>query len=290
MADKLIVGCGYLGRRVAARWLAEGHRVFGTTRTESRANELRGLGVEPVLSDVLDANQLRSLPAVATILYCVGFDRSAGRSMQQVYVQGLQAFIDAYRGSHGDPGRFIYISSTGVYGQQAGEEVDEEAATSPQEDSGRVVLEAEQVLRTAWNSGPWTILRFAGIYGLGRIIRRQSIAAGEPLVGDADKWLNLIHVEDGAAAVLAAEKSQQIGTVYNVSDDSPVRRRDFYTEMARLLGAPAPRFVPPEPGTPMPPHERANRRVRNRRMREELAVTLQYPSFLQGLRASLTTV
>ena len=60
--DKLIVGCGYLGRRVAHLWLAQGHRVFGTTRSERRAAELRQLGVAPVLCDVLDERSLGALP------------------------------------------------------------------------------------------------------------------------------------------------------------------------------------------------------------------------------------
>jgi nucleoside-diphosphate-sugar epimerase len=66
-----------------------------------------------------------------------------------------------------------------------------------------------------------------------------------------------------------------------------VRRRDFYTLLARLLGAPAPRFVPPAPGAPLPPHERTNRRVVNRRLRTELGLRLRYPSYEDGLPASL---
>ena len=105
------------------------------------------------------------------------------------------------------PACFLYVSSTSVYGQTGGEEVDETAATEPKEESGRVVLEAERCccerLPTA------IILRFAGIYGPDRLLRAKSIQAGEPIVGDAEQWLNLIHVEDGAAAVVeAAERGK----------------------------------------------------------------------------------
>src|SRR5262249_43652078 len=86
--DKLVVGCGYLGRRVAALWRAAGHRVFATTRGERRADELRGLGVEPVVCDVLDTARL-ALPAADGVAYCVGFDRTAGATMRAVYVGGL---------------------------------------------------------------------------------------------------------------------------------------------------------------------------------------------------------
>ncbi len=277
--DKLIVGCGYLGRRVAALWLRQGHRVFATTR--HRADELRGLGVEPVICDVVTGTGLEVLPAAATVVYCVGFDRSTGLTMRDVYLRGLENVLNRLP----VPGRFLYVSSTGVYGQTQGEEVDETAATEPAEESGRVVLEAERLLRARLPRA--IVLRFAGIYGPGRLLRRQAIEAGEALVGDAEKWLNLIHVEDGAAAVLAAEARGTDGVACNVCDDCPVRRREFYTEMARVLGAPPPHFVPPAAGAPLPPHERSNRRILNRRLREELGFCLDYPSYREGLIVSL---
>jgi nucleoside-diphosphate-sugar epimerase len=281
--DKLIVGCGYLGRRVAARWRRQGHRVYATTRTFARADELRALGLEPLVCDVLDPASLRALPAAATVLYCVGLDRSSGQTMRAVYVDGLANVLTVLP----PPGRLIHVSSTSVYGQTGGEEVDETSSTEPEEESGKIVREAERVLRRA---APGAILlRFAGIYGPGRLLRRQAIETGEPIVGSADKWLNLIQVEDGADAVLAAEERGQPGAVYNVCDDRPVRRRDFFALLARLLHAPAPRFIEPVPGAPLPPHERANRRLSNRRLREVLQVRLRYPSYEEGLWASLTS-
>jgi nucleoside-diphosphate-sugar epimerase len=289
MADKLIVGCGYLGRRVAARWLAQGHRVFGTTRSEGRAAELRQLGVEPVLCDVLDRSSLENLPNVLDVLYCVSITRNPGRSMKSVYVEGLDSFLTWFLTQRSDALHITYVSSTSVYGQVGGELVDESAITSVAEEPGSILVETEERLRNSFSTmtGSFRILRFAGIYGPGRLIRRQAIESGEPIVGDADKWLNLIQVEDGAAAVVAACERGQSSAVYNVCDDHPVRRRDFYREMTRLLNAPEPRFVAPEPGAPLPPHERANRRIVNRRMREELGVTLRYPSYVEGLRASI---
>ena len=197
--------------------------------------------------------------------------------MRQVYVDGLGSVLAALSRVE----RFLYVGSTGVYGQCRGEEVDETAATEPAEESGRFVLEAESLLRRRLPSA--VVLRFAGIYGPGRLLRQQALIAGEPLVGDADRWLNLIHVEDGAAAVVAADVRARPGEVYHVCDDCPVRRRDFYKLLARLLGAPEPRFIPPAPGSALPAHERTNRRIRNRRLREELRMQLRFPSYVEGL-------
>jgi nucleoside-diphosphate-sugar epimerase len=282
MVDKLIIGCGYLGRRIATLWSAQNHCVFATTRSTARADECRALGLQPILCDVLDPASLRSLPAVESIAYCIGLDRSTEISMHSLYVGGLANVLAAL--PQPSP-RFVYVSSTSVYGQTEGEEVDERATTEPQEESGKIVLEAEQLLRSRLPSA--VILRFAGIYGPGCLMRGQSIKAGEPIIGDAEKWLNLIHVEDGAVVVAAADKRAAPGSIYNVSDGSPVRRRVFYTKLAEVLRAPQPRFVSPAPGAVVPPHERGHRRIVNRRMREELGVTLRYPHYEAGLIASV---
>jgi len=282
MADKLVIGCGYLGQRVAACWREQGHRVFATTRRSERVAEWRRQGLEPVVCDVLDGGSLRALPDVATVVYAVGFDRSAGVPMRQVYVDGLGQVLAELAGRPARP-RLLHVSSTGVYGQTQGQEVDEQAATEPADDSGRVVLEAERLLHRLWPEA--VVLRFAGIYGPGRLLRPKALLAGEPLAGDANKWLNLVHVEDGVSAVLAAEERGQPGAIYNVCDDRPVRRRDFYTLLARLLGAPEPRFVSLSDG--VSPSDAANRRVSNRRLRQELGVALSFPSYREGLPASL---
>lgn len=273
--DALVIGCGYLGRRVAALWRGRGRRVAALTR--GRSAELGALGLVPVVGDVLDPASLRRLPEVPTVLYAVALDRSSGRSMREVYVTGLGNVLAAL--PRGD--RFLYVSSTSVYGQTDGSEVDESSPTEPIEESGRVALDAETLLRTAL---PFAIvLRFAGIYGSNRLLRRQALLNGEPLVGDADKWLNLIHIADGARAVVAAEDRGRPGETYVVADDTPVRRRVFYSHLARLLGAPEARFEPHPPGVPA---AEANRRVSNRKLRA-LGWVPQYPSYVEGLAASM---
>ena len=282
MADKLVIGCGYLGRRIATRWPPQGHHVFATTRSTTRADEWRALGLVPIVCDVLDLGSLGALPNVESIAYCIGLDRTTNISMRTLYVDGLANVLAALKQP---PPRFLYVSSTSVYGQADGEEVDESASTEPLEESGKVVLEAEGLLRSRIPLA--IILRFAGIYGPGRLMRAQAIKAGEPIVGDAEKWLNLIHVDDGAAAVLAADERAARGSTYNVSDGTPVRRQAFYSKVAELLGAPSPRFVSLLPGAMPSPHERGHRQVVSRRLRDELGVTLQYPTCEEGLLASV---
>jgi len=282
MADKLIMGCGYLGQHIAALWLAQNHRVFAATRSEARASEFRLFGLHPIVCDVLKPDSLCSLPHVQSIAYCIGLDRSSGVSMRSLYVDGLANVLAALP-QHAP--RFVYVSSTSVYAQTCGEEVDDAAITEPLEGSGKVVLEAEQLLRARLPSA--IILRFAGIYGPERLMHAQAIHAGEPVTGNADKWLNLIHVGDGAAAVVAADNRAAAGSLYNVSDNSPVRRRDFYTKLAEVLNAPQPQFLPLPAGAITSPRERGQRRIVSQRMIQELGMKLQYPNYEEGIGACI---
>src|SRR5262249_32786728 len=124
------------------------------------------------------------------------------------------------------------------------------------------------------------VLRFAGIYGPGRLLRRKAaLESRQPIAANPEAWLNLIHVDDGAAAVLAAEERGTSGPSYNVSDRHSVRRGEFYRELARLLDAPPPTFSPAL--------DKANRRIVSRRLREELGFTPAKPNYLVGLAASV---
>jgi nucleoside-diphosphate-sugar epimerase len=269
----LVIGCGYLGRRVAAAWRDRGRTVYALTR--GRAAELASPGCVPLIGDVTNPSSLKHLPQVETVLYAVGRDRLAGTSMQDVYVTGLSNVLAALP----PPGKFLYVSSSSVFGQTGGEWVTEDSPTDPAEESGRVVLEAEQVLKSQFPSA--VMLRFTGIYGPGRLLREREIRSGTPLVGDADKWLNLIHVDDGVRAVLAAEARATPGEIYNVSDGEPVTRRDYYTELARVLGAPPARFIPG-------PNARGetHRRVSNAKAREQLGFVPHYRDYQAGLAVS----
>jgi nucleoside-diphosphate-sugar epimerase len=282
----LIIGCGYLGRPVARRLVERGEEVFGTCRSASAAGILAGLGVKPVRAEVLDVDSLRSLPGADRVVYSVGFDRSAGADKRSVYVDGLRNALGRLATN---PSRLVYVSSTSVYGGEDGDWVDESSPAEPRTEAGRICLDAERVA-TDWGraSGVGTVvLRCSGLYGPGRIVRRAMIENGEPIPGDPDKFLNLVHVDDAAQAVVAALDAPAPSDLYLVSDDRPVRRREYYALVADVLNAPPPRFIDPAPGSPEAARDAASRRVANRRMKAELGVELAYPDATTGVPAAL---
>lgn len=282
----LIVGCGYLGQRVGRILSDRGERVFGTTRRPEKAAELAVWGVEAVVADVLDPDSLAAFPEADRVLYCVGFDRSAGVPIRTVYVDGLRHALGRLIDR---AGKLVYVGSTGVYGQDDGGWVDEDSPAHPRTESGRACLEAETVVRGYKAEGelPLAVVRFSGLYGPGRIMRRESLLRGEPIVGDPTKYLNLIHIEDAAAAAVAALDRGKAGALYLASDDRPAPRSEFYALAAESLHAPPPRFEPPAPGSPAAGREESNKRVSNRRIRVELGLTLRYPDIRSGVPAAL---
>ena len=264
---KLIVGCGYLGRRVAQRWLAEGHQVSAVTRSPRRVEELRRAGILPVLADVTRPETLAALPEAQRVLYAVGYDPAAGLSRFDVYVRGLENFLGC---APAGIERLVYISSTGVYGQADGSWLDESSPCRPQREAGRAFLAAEQRLADHPLAARTVVLRMAGLYGPGRVSRRSSAAEG---------FLNLIHVDDMAEVVLAAEKCPA-PRLYLASDGHPVTRAEYYAYLATLLPS-------PDPPAPQTDRARANKRISNRRLLAELGVKLKYPSYREGLPAAL---
>lgn len=283
----LIIGCGYLGQRLGARLVRDGGRVHGTVRSQGRAEEIAALGIEPVIADVLRPETLTALPAAERVCYAVGFDRAAGASMREVSVEGLRNVLNRLPPS---ARRLVHASSTGVYGQTGGEWVDEESPTAPEHESGRVVLEAEGVVRARAGSGrdaSAVILRFAGLYGPGRVVRRAMLERGEPIPGDPAKFLNLVQIDDAALAAAAALDAAAPAPIYLVADDRPVTRREYYATAARMLGAPEPRFEPPRPGSVAAARDATNKRADNRRIKAELGIVLRYPDITTGLAAAL---
>lgn len=283
---KLIFGCGYLGKRVATRWVAAGDEVFGITRYASGCLDLEDNGILPVVADVMDRDSLRNLPKPDTVLVAVGHDRASGVSMESLYVGGLRNILECL-----PPGvqRLIYVGSTGVYGQSDDRWVDESSMCQPTREGGRACLRAEVLLQSHSLGQRSVILRMAGIYGPARIPRRKDLQAGLPIEAPSEGYLNLIHVDDAASVVMAADQYAPLPSLYCVSDGHPVIRREYFRELAALLNAPEPKFQRPSPDSHAAQRATASKRVSNRRILEELGVELRYPTYREGLAATIRT-
>ncbi len=298
LGKALIFGCGYLGRRVAQKWLETGGEVTVTTRTPSKLGDLRWRGAKVVVADWNDRRSLQRLPDHDRILVAVAYDPRSGVGRLESQVLGLDHLLQAT-----DPAADVcYISTTGVYHQDGGCWVDENSPCHPARAASRAHLLAESLLAqrrgprlfsetpdTNRQRGRWVVLRLAGIYGPGRIPRGANVLQNLPIAADPKSFVNLIHVQDAAETVIQSwtvDRSVR-QPCYVIADGHPVRRGDFYREIARLTGSPPPRFVEASENQPLTRRSEGNKRIWAERFRKDLLPTLQFPTFREGLQDSL---
>ena len=184
------------------------------------------------------------------VLWAVGFDRSAS-SREAIWLDGLRRFVDALPAP---PQRFLYVSSTSVYGDQEGDAITESTAPAPATEGGRCCWQAETLLRERLAPHPQThvtVLRMAGIYGPDRLLRRvDDLRNQQPLPGSAEQWLNLIHVDDGVRAIDWAATTADPPSLVNVVNAGTLTRHAYYALLAELADAPPPVFGGPASGRP----------------------------------------
>ncbi|MCR9197906.1 MAG: NAD-dependent epimerase/dehydratase family protein [Planctomycetaceae bacterium] len=267
--SRLIAGCGYLGLRAAQYWVSSGDSVSAITRSTERAESFRRCGLTPLLGQLAADGLPGRLPAAETVLWAVGFDRTSGDSRQAVWIDGLTRFVSQLSSA---PQRFLYVSSTSVYGDQVGTAIDESTEPAPQTEGGECCLQAEirlrQLVAQRFPSTQVCVLRMAGIYGPNRLLRRvEDLREKKPLPGDGEQWLNLIHVDDAVTAVAHMAAAEGVPDLMNVVNSGTLTRAAYYERLAHLAKAPAPVFGGPANGRP---------RGGNKRVVSQYAGTLSY--------------
>ena len=194
------------------------------------------------------------------------------------------------------PRRFVYISTSGVYGDCAGARVDETRPPRPQTDRGARRLDAERALSEwgARNRVEIVILRVPGIYATDRL-PTDRLARGTPVLrAEDDVYTNHIHADDLAAIVVAALESPRASGVYNASDDSAIKMGDWLDLVADRAGLARPRRVSRVEAPRLVPADllsfmSESRRLSNERIKADLGVRLRYPTVLEGLASSEIT-
>jgi nucleoside-diphosphate-sugar epimerase len=283
----LIAGCGYVGRRLAGR-LRHDCRVVALVRSNGSAAGLLGDGLETIVVD-LDAGP--APPALSQAAQGAAIAYLAPPPDTGTTDPRLARFLAALGDAR--PDVFLYMSTTGVYGDTGGSTVDESSPVAPSNDRSRRRVGAEAAVR-AWcdeRGVRRVVLRVPGIYGPDRL-PLERLARREPALRPEDSGpANRIHVDDLVAACIAAIERPVEG-VFNVGDGDHSSTTVFLQATARLAGLPPPDLVSlaDAPGRISPgmlAYLVESRRVDTRRMREELRVTPRYDTVAAGVAASL---
>ena len=284
---RLIVGCGYVGERIAYRWKNRGDRVLAVTRSEAKAGDFASRGWEPLVWDWLDPHSRlpQSLPRFDSILIAVSHAPVPGIPPELTHTLGLERLWSGVAGSSPDT-RWIYLSTTGVFAPVTdGSWVDERSPVGPHRPGSIAALAGEHWLENRITSAHRVVLRPAGIYGPGRVPRWESIRDRIPLRVAPDSYLNLIHVEDLVTAIEAVVDSIRASTLYCVSDGCSPTRREYYQTVSDWMNLPEPVF---DPDAQRQSRSEGNKRVSPKKLLAELSIQFAYPSYREGLKSLLS--
>lgn len=278
MRPLTILGCGYVGTRLAKAALAAGRPVKVCGRATGRLAALGELGatvkyldaaivksMPPVLSGVAGGTVVFSIPPVTTLPP----GHAMRAALQAAYGAGAECFI--------------YFSSCGLYGAQPDDDtwIDEdsplELGDPPMKD---VLSEEDTIASSSFDKLRTVVLRLAPVYGPGRGVRERLRKGDYRLLDDGQHAISRIHVDDVVRVVFAAEEHAPPKSTFLVADDEPTTQAEYARWLCDRMSLPTPPSRTMfEPGAP---RAHRNRKIRNARIKSVLQVALQYPTFRDG--------
>ncbi|MBW6512743.1 MAG: SDR family oxidoreductase [Desulfuromonadaceae bacterium] len=284
MKKLFIVGCGNIGRRVLALAGAQGIATLATARSQERRAQCVALGATVVTANLDDPGSLLALPTAGTTVLFTAPPPGGGHTDPR-----MRNFLAAIAAGD-EPEKIVYLSTSGVYGDQGGELVSEDTPPNPQTARAKRRFDAETGVR-AWGAKhrvPTVVLRVTGIYGP-EFTPLMRLQGDHPVLRPEEAPpTNRIHADDLAQVCLAAAERGEDGDIFNVSDGQPSTMTEYFTVLAELFGFSPPRQVSlaeaqHEMNPTMLSYLSESRRLDNTRLREKLGVTLKYPTLHSAL-------
>jgi len=282
----LIIGCGDVALRTIPLLIAR-YSVFAVVRNAEYFAKLRALGVVPILGDLDNRASLKRIAGLADVVLHLAPPPNVGAGDPRT--RNLLSALS--QGKH-LPRQFIYISTSGVYGDCGGALVDETRAVHPKSARGQRRVEAEKQIRIwAKRNGIHTsILRVPGIYAADRLPLQRLQQCTPAIVQHEDSYSNHIHADDLAHCIIAALHHAKPNRVYHTSDDSALKMGEYFDLVADAFNLPRPprisRAAAQHVLSPMMlSFVNESRRLTNARMKNELKVKLLYPTVKNMLTA-----
>jgi nucleoside-diphosphate-sugar epimerase len=280
----LIIGCGDVGMRLLPL-VRDRFRVFAVTSSPERCAALRAAGAIPLVADLDRPASLARLARLARIIVHLAPPQSEGATDRRS--RNLAAILP-------DRATLVYISTTGVYGDCGGAEIDETRPVAPRNARAGRRVDAERVLR-AWArraGGRLAILRAPGIYAAERLPLERLRKGTPALAASEDVYTNHIHADDLARLVAAAVFRAQPSRIYHAVDDTALTMGAYFDAVADAFALPRPSRLPrAELQRQVSPmllsFMSESRRLRNTRIKAELGLRLRHPDvpgFLRELK------
>lgn len=280
MSYWVILGCGYIGTHLAKSLLADGQQVLACRRNKDKLEALAALGADTYQFEATRRNAFHYAMGNSrspVVVYCLppypGLP--GGELLNRATAESLSVGAS----------RFIYLSSTAVYGEgRDGVTVDEDTPTSPELDDpdARPYVSAEGAVGDARVKGlDALIMRLSPVYGVGRGVRTKLQAGKYKMLDDGKHVYSRIHVDDVVSIMRTAIDRAPTNATYCLADDRPCPQREYAEWLSRHLGVRMPTSVPTL-ASGMPRRRVRNRAVSNARVKSELDYTFVYPTYREG--------
>jgi len=285
----LFLGAGYTAKEMMRQLQQSSDfkdlSLYGTTRSGRNFDNIRKAGGTPILFEGTGPSEALSpvLRSADYILVSIS-PKEQGDLILQHHLQDIKANSNlAWLG---------YLSTVGVYGNHDGAWVSEDSATNPssQRSQWRKLAEDQWLDLHQQIDLPAHIFRLPGIYGPGRGPTNKLKQGTARRIEKKGQVFNRAHVEDIANILIASMKQPNPGAIYNVSDDEPAPPQDVLAYAAECMGLDVPPLIPFEEAemTQMAKSFYTdNKRIANKRIKEELGVSLKYPTYREGIKACL---
>ena len=273
----LIVGCGYVGSATAELFHNNGWEVEGWTASVETAEQLTTTAGYPVRAvDVTDPSAVaRAASRFDAVIQSASSRGGGADAYRQIYLHAANNLATAF-----PEALLLFTSSTSVYGQTNGEWVTEESAAHPARETGRVLRATEDLVIA--RAG--IVARLAGIYGPGRSALLRKFLDGSAVLDPAsDRFVNQVHRDDIAAALLLLVEQRRGGEIYNVSDHHPISQRACYEWLAARLHRPLPAVVA---STVERKRGATNKRVSSEKL-QAIGWSPRYPTFEEAMLRSV---
>lgn len=279
----LIVGCGYVGMPLGERLVCAGHAVTGMRRSRAGDAEMQARGIAALHADITRPDDLAAIrPEFDVVINVASSARGGAEEYNAVYLQGTRNLLHWLRLN--PPARYIYTSSTSVYGQNDGSVVTEESLAEPDSETSRILRETEKLLACQSEISA-IVLRTSGIYGPGRgHLFKQFLKGEAQLRDDGAAYINMVHVDDVAGAIETCLTAGPERAIYNLTDDEPVTQLEFFQWLAARLNRPMP---PSAPADPNRKRGLTNKRLSNARFKAATSYQFKYPTFREGYAAEM---
>lgn len=280
----LILGCGYVGNKLAQAAIAQNINVKATVRNQAAADILCKQGIDALVNDNpanLNPAWLADCDALLDSIPLHYDEQRQPCETQSRWVYTLTKKLPSLQWAG-------YLSATSVYADSGGDWIDEASTHFSTNARGVERLNAEQAWLTS--TAPAEVFRLAGIYGDERnIIAKLKAGNYKTVAWQPAHYSNRIHVDDIVATLIAAMQKPKAGRMMNLSDDAPCPHVDYVCTLAEMVGAPQPIVLTPKEAAAQMPAAylsffQDNKRISNQKLHQQLRAKLKYPSFIHAFQ------